>query len=202
MSLAQMLLCSVRMTAATTLLLGIAYPLAITAVSQTLFPANANGQLVERGGALIGSRLIGQGFSAPRYFHSRPSATTVPYDAANSGGSQLGPTNQALIRAVKARVATARQDRPGRAVPIDLVTTSASGFDPHLSPAAVEFQVSRVAHARGVDEARIRALVAEHTEGRQLGFLGEPRINVFALNLALDDRLWSGVTPPDVSRHD
>jgi K+-transporting ATPase ATPase C chain len=171
------------MTLATTLLLGIVYPLAITGVAQVLFPAQANGQLVERGGKVVGSRIIGQAFSSPGYFRSRPSAAGTGYDAANSAGTQLGPTNRKLIARVKANVATALQENPGAPVPIDLVTTSASGLDPHLSPAAADFQVPRVARERGMTEAELRAVVAAHTEGRQLGFLGEPRVNVLELNL-------------------
>jgi K+-transporting ATPase ATPase C chain len=174
------------MTAATTLILGVAYPLAITGIAQMVFPAQANGQLIERDGTVVGSRLIGQGFSSPGYFRSRPSATSAPYDAASSGGSQLGPTNKKLIDAVKANVEAARKENPNAPVPIDLVTASASGFDPHLSPAAADFQVPRVARERGMSDADLRRLVAAHTEPRQLGFFGEPRVNVLELNLALD----------------
>jgi potassium-transporting ATPase KdpC subunit len=174
------------MTVVTTLLLGLVYPLAITAIAQMAFPDRANGQLVQYQGVTIGSRLIGQGFSKPGYFRPRPSATSTPYDAANSAGSQLGPTNKKLIDAVRANVAAARKENPGAPVPIDLVTASASGFDPHISPAAAEFQVPRVARERGLAEEQIRRLVSAHTEGRQLGFLGEPRVNVLELNLALD----------------
>ena len=177
---------AVLMTIVTTLLLGLVYPLAITAIAQIAFPDRANGQLFQRQGVTIGSRIIGQGFSKPGYFRPRPSATSTPYDAANSAGSQLGPTNTKLIDAVRANVAAARKENPGAAVPVDLVTTSASGFDPHISPAAAEFQVARVARERGLAEAQIRRLVSAHTEGRQLGFLGEPRVNVLELNLALD----------------
>jgi K+-transporting ATPase ATPase C chain len=167
----------------------VVYPLAITGIAQLVFPDQANGQLIERDGAIIGSRIIGQGFSSPGYFRSRPSATATPYDAANSAGSQLGPTNRKLIAAVSAHVEAARQENPSAPVPIDLVTTSASGLDPHLSPAAADFQVPRVARERSVPEGRVRQLVAAHTEARQLGFLGEPRVNVLALNLALDAEL-------------
>jgi potassium-transporting ATPase KdpC subunit len=177
---------AVLMTVVTTVLLGIAYPLAITGIAQVVFPDQANGQLIERNGQVIGSRLIGQGFSSPGYFRSRPSAAGTGYDAANSAGSQLGPTNKKLIDNVTANVEAARKENPNVPVPIDLVTTSASGFDPHLSPAAADFQVPRVARERGMDEAAVRALVAAHTEGRQLGFLGEARVNVLELNLALD----------------
>ena len=180
------LISAVLMTIVTTVLLGLIYPLAITAISQVAFSDKANGQLIQRDGVTIGSRIIGQGFSKPGYFRPRPSATSTPYDAANSAGSQLGPTNKKLIDAVQANVAAARRENPGGPVPIDLVTASASGFDPHISPAAAEFQVPRVARERGLAEAQIRRLVSAQTEGRQLGFLGEPRVNVLELNLALD----------------
>ena len=187
------LITAVLMTIVTTVLLGIVYPLAITAIAQVAFPDKANGQLIEQNGTTIGSRLIGQGFSRPGYFRPRPSATAVPYDAANSAGSQLGPTNKKLIDAVTANVEAARKDNPGAPVPIDLVTTSASGFDPHITPASAAFQVPRVARERGMGEAEVERLVEEHTEGRQLGFLGEPRVNVLELNLALDgDRPMAG----------
>ena len=186
MNIARNLLSAVLMTIVTTILFGVAYPLAITGIAQVVFPDKANGQMIERGGLLVGSRLIGQGFSSPGYFRARPSATSVPYDAANSGGSQLGPTSRKLIDAVKANVDAARLENPGVAVPVDLVTTSASGFDPHVTPAAAEFQVPRVARERGLPEEDVHRLVAEHTEARQLGFLGEARVNVLELNLALD----------------
>ena len=180
------LIVAVLMTIVTTLLLGIIYPLAITAIAQVAFPDQANGQLVQRNGTTIGSRIIGQGFSKPGYFRPRPSATGTPYDAANSAGSQRGPTNKKLIDAVTANVEAARKENPTTPVPIDLVTTSASGFDPHITPAAAAFQVPRVARERGIAEADVKRLVDAHTEARQLGFLGEPRINVLELNLALD----------------
>ena len=189
MNLSRNAVVAVRMTVVTTLILGVVYPLAITGIAQLVFPDQANGQLIERDGAIIGSRIIGQAFSSPGYFRSRPSATATPYDAANSAGSQLGPTNRKLIAAVSAHVEAARQENPSAPVPIDLVTTSASGLDPHLSPAAADFQVPRVARERSVPEGRVRQLVAAHTEARQLGFLGEPRVNVLALNLALDAEL-------------
>src|SRR5437016_6463552 len=166
------LIISVLMTIATTVLLGIIYPLVVTGLSQVLFPHKANGQLIERNGKVVGSRIIGQGFSSPGYFHSRPSAAGMDYDAANSAGSNLGPTNKKLIDAVKANVEAARKENPGAPVPIDLVTTSASGFDPHITPAAAEFQVPRIARERGMTEADGRRLVDAHTEGRQLGVLG------------------------------
>lgn len=177
---------AIWMTIVTTVILGIVYPLAITGIAQVVFPDQANGQLIERDGTVVGSRIIGQGFSTPGYFRSRPSATTTPYDAANSAGSQLGPTNRKLIDTVRSNVEAARQENPGVPVPIDLVTTSASGFDPHISPAAADFQVRRVARERHRSEGDIRRLVEAHIEGRQFGFLGEPRVNVLALNLALD----------------
>jgi K+-transporting ATPase ATPase C chain len=174
------------MTVVTTVLLGIIYPLAITTVAQVVFPDQANGQLVERNGTVVGSRIIGQRFAKPGYFRARPSATSTPYDAANSAGSQLGPTNKTLVDAVKTNVEAARQENPNAPVPIDLVTTSASGLDPHITPASAEFQVPRVARERGMPESDVRRIVGAQTEGRQLGFLGEPRVNVLELNLALD----------------
>ncbi len=187
MNITRNLIVSTLMTIVTMAILGVAYPLVITAIAQVLFPDQANGQLIERDGQVIGSRLIGQGFSSPGYFRSRPSATATPYDAANSAGSQLGPTNQKLIEAVRVNVAAARQENPDAPVPVDLVTTSASGFDPHITPAAAEFQVPRVARERGMTEDETRRAVAEHTSGRQFGFLGEPVVNVLELNLWLDE---------------
>ena len=186
MNVTRNLLVAVLMTVVTTVLLGVVYPLAITAVAQVMFADQANGQLIERNGVTIGARIIGQRFSSPGYFRSRPSAAGMGYDAANSAGSQLGPTNKKLIDAVTANVEAARRENPNAPVPIDLVTTSASGVDPHLSPAAADFQVPRVARERGMSESDVRRLVDAHTEGRQLGFLGEPRVNVLELNLALD----------------
>jgi K+-transporting ATPase ATPase C chain len=176
------------MTIATTILLGIIYPLVVTGIAQVLFPTKANGQLIQIEGKTVGSRIIGQGFSAPGYFHSRPSNAGNGYDAANTNGSQLGPTNQKLIDRVKGDVVTAQSEHPGMAVPIDLVTASASGIDPHITPAAAEFQLSRVAKERGTTIDRLRALVAKHTEGRQLGILGEARVDVLELNLELDQQ--------------
>lgn len=180
------ILISIWMTVATTILFGLVYPLLVTGLAHVLFPKQANGQLIEKNGTVVGSVIIGQGFSSAGYFHSRPSAAGNGWDAANSGGSNLGPTNQKLLERVKSDVATAQADHPGMPVPIDLVTTSASGFDPHITPASAEFQLARVAKARGVTVDRLRALVAKHTEGRQLGILGEPRVNVLELNLDLD----------------
>jgi potassium-transporting ATPase KdpC subunit len=188
MYLTRNLITAVLMTIVTTLLLGVAYPLVVTGLAQVLFPDKANGQLIERGGKTIGSRIIGQAFSSPGYFRSRPSAAGTGYDAANSAGTNLGPTNKKLIDAVKAAVEAAKKENPSAPVPIDLVTSSASGLDPHLSPAAARFQVPRIARERGVPEGEIERLVQAHTEGRQLGFLGEPVVNVLALNLALDEQ--------------
>jgi K+-transporting ATPase ATPase C chain len=188
MNIVRNLLVAVLMTCVTTILLGVAYPLMVTGLAQALFPSQANGQLVERDGMVIGSLLIGQGFSSPGYFRSRPSATTTPYDAANSAGSQYGPTNKKLIDAVRANVESAHLENPEAPVPVDLVTASASGFDPHISPASAYFQVPRVARERGLEESTLREIVREHVEERQFGFLGEARVNVLALNLALDAR--------------
>jgi K+-transporting ATPase ATPase C chain len=182
------LITAMSMTIATTILLGIVYPLIVTGIAQLIFPKKANGQLIRKGGKTVGSSIIGQGFSGPAYFHSRPSAAGNGYDAANSGGSNFGPTNQKLINRVKDDVASAVAENPGTPVPIDLVTTSASGFDPHITPAAAEYQLPRIAKERGTTADRLRALLAKHTEGRQLGVLGEPRVNVLELNLELGER--------------
>ena len=195
MNIKHNLIVAVLMTVVTTILLGLVYPLVVTGLSQVLFPDNANGQLIERNGKVIGSRIIGQPFSSPGYFHPRPSAAGSGYDAASSSGTNLGPTNKKLVDAVKGNVEAARKDNPNVPVPIDLVTSSASGLDPHLSPAAALFQVPRVASARHATDAEVRALVESHIEGRQLGFLGEPRVNVLLVNLALDDRWPLGREP-------
>ncbi len=180
------LIISILMTVVTTVLCGIIYPLVVTGLAQAIFPKKANGELIQNAGKTVGSSLIGQGFSGPAYFHSRPSAAGAGYDAANSAGSNLGPTNQKLIDRVHQDVMTLQAENPNTPVPIDLVTTSASGFDPHITPAAADFQVPRIARERKMSEDAVRQFVTKHTEGRQLGFLGEPRVNVVELNLDLD----------------
>lgn len=171
-----------------TVITGIAYPLLITVIAQVAFNRQANGSLIVRDGKVIGSELIGQTFDKPEYFWSRPSATGPAYNGAASTGSNYGPTNPAQLEAVKGRVAAIREANPDKTgpVPVDLVTASSSGLDPHISPAAAEYQVARVAKARGLSEAKVRELVAAHTEARTIGLLGEPRVNVLKLNLALD----------------
>ncbi|HEY2245005.1 MAG: K(+)-transporting ATPase subunit C [Xanthobacteraceae bacterium] len=183
---------------ALTLITGLAYPLAMTGIAQALFPRQAQGSLIERNGTVIGSELIGQQFESDKYFHGRPSATTAPdpndstktvpapYNAANSGASNLGPSNKALIDRVQGDIDKLKQENPSMPVPTDLVTTSASGLDPHISPEAALFQVPRIAKVRNLPDERIRQLVGDHTEGRLFGLLGEPRVNVLLLNLALD----------------
>jgi len=179
---------AIRMTLATTVLLGVVYPLVVTGIAQLLFPDRANGQLIHRSGKLVGARLIGQPFSSPGYFWPRPSAAGLAgYDATASGGSNLGPTNRVLLERVKSDWQKLRTNNPDAAVPVDLVTASGSGLDPHISPAAAEFQTARVARERNMDQAQLRALVQRHTEGRQFGFFGERRVNVLALNLELDE---------------
>jgi len=180
---------SIWMTLVTTVLLGVIYPLVVTGMAQLLFggkSGKANGQLIERDGKLVGSRIIGQPFSSPWYFHPRPSAAGTGYDPLASGGSNLAPTNKQLIDRVKADTERLAAENPGTPVPVDLVTTSGSGLDPDISPAAAEFQVPRVARARGISEQEVRRLVAAHTRGRDFGVLGEPRVNVLELNLDLD----------------
>jgi potassium-transporting ATPase KdpC subunit len=182
------LITAILMTIATTILLGIIYPLVVTGLAQLIFPKQANGQLIHRDGKTIGSSILGQSFSTPGYFHSRPSFAGNGYDASNSNGSQLGPTNQKLIDRVKADVSSLHTENPNIPVPIDLVTGSTSGLDPHITPAAAEFQLPTVAKKRGTTEDQLRTLLAKHTEDRQFGFLGEPRVNVLELNLELDER--------------
>ena len=179
---------AVLITIVTTIIFGLLYPLAVTGLGQLLFSAQANGGWVVRNGQVIGSRLIAQPFSSDRYFHPRPSAAGTGYDPVAPGGSasNLGPTNRQLTDRVKADVEKLRAENPGAAIPVDLVTTSASGLDPDISPAAAEFQIPRVARARGVSAEQVRSLVAKHTRGRQFGFLGEPGVNVLELNLDLD----------------
>ncbi|MBZ5698836.1 MAG: potassium-transporting ATPase subunit KdpC [Acidobacteriia bacterium] len=177
---------AIRMTIATTLLLGVVYPFVVTGLAQVLFPKQANGELITVNGKIVGSRLIGQPFSSPGYFRPRPSAAGTGYDAGNSGGSNLGPTNKTLIDRVNGDVQKLQAENPAMPVPMDLVTTSGSGLDPHISPEAAAFQVPRVARERSMTENDVRALIAKHTEGRQFGFLGEPRVNVLELNLDLD----------------
>ena len=176
-------------TVITTVLFGIFYPLVVTGIAQVLFKDKANGQLIYTQGAnpqLVGSHIIGQPFSAPSYFHSRPSAAGNGYDASNSGGSNYAPTNKKLLDRIAGDVTTNQLDHPNTEIPVDLVTASASGLDPDITPAAADFQVSRIAHERHLSEEAVRQVVAQHTKGRQLGFLGEPRVNVLELNLDLD----------------
>ena len=180
------LIVAVKFTLITTLFFGLVYPLAVTGLSQLLFPRQANGSLIEKNGQILGSRLIGQPFTSDRYFHSRPSAAGTGYDPTSSSGSNLAPTNQQLVERVKQDVAKLQQENPGVAIPADLVTTSGSGLDPDISPAAADFQLPRIARARGISVESLRPLVARHTQQRQWGILGEARVNVLELNLDLD----------------
>jgi K+-transporting ATPase ATPase C chain len=180
------LITAILYTLVTTVIFGLVYPFVVTGFAQVFFKDKANGQLLRQNGQLIGSRIIGQPFTAAGYFHSRPSAAGNGYDAANSSGSNYAPTNKKLIDRVAGDVSALQLDNPNTDVPIDLVTTSGSGLDPDITPAAAEFQVTRIARERRLSEDAVRRLVAQHTQGRQLGFLGEPRVNVLELNLALD----------------
>ena len=181
------LLISLRFMIVTTFLFGLVYPVIVAGAAQLLFKDKADGQLIHKDNVLVGSRILGQSFTGPIYFHSRPSAAGAGYDAANSSGSNLGPSSKKLLDRVSADTASAQKDQPGSEVPVDLITASGSGLDPHISPAAAAFQVARVAKERHIEEAFVREAVARHTEERQFGFLGEPRVNVLELNLDLDE---------------
>ena len=178
---------AILFTLVTTVVFGVIYPLTVTGMAQLLFRDRANGQLIERNGKLVGSRIIGQAFTGPGYFHPRPSSAGTGYDPMASGGSNLAPTNKNLIERVKADVQKLHAENPGAPIPVDMVTTSGSGLDPDISPEAAEFQIPRVAHSRNLKEEDLRALIQKHTKGRELGFLGEPRVNVLELNLELDN---------------
>jgi len=191
------LLVAIWFTLVTTVIFGVIYPLVVTAIARVAFPEKENGSLIVRNGQIVGSRLIGQSFSSDKYFHSRPTAAGNGYDATASTGSNLGPTNQALISRVHDDVAKLQQERPGALIPADLVTTSGSGLDPDISPASAEFQVPRVAKARGISADDLRQVVARHTQGRQYGIFGEPRVNVLELNLDLDG--MTGAKPSTVT---
>jgi len=187
MNLVKQIYPAVVMTVVLTLLLGVVYPLIVTGLAQVIFPEKAAGSLIEKDGRVIGSRLIGQPFSGPGYFHSRPSAAGQGYDGTASSGTNLGPTSKKLIEEqVGERAKILQETNPNKQIPVDMVTASSSGLDPHITPAAAEFQIPRVAREREMSENDVRRLVREHTEGRQLGFLGEPRVNTLELNLALD----------------
>jgi K+-transporting ATPase ATPase C chain len=187
MNLSKQIYPAIAMTVVLTFLLGIVYPLVVTGLAQVIFPSQANGSLIEKDGKVIGSRLIGQPFSGPGYFHSRPSAAGAGYDGAASSGTNLGPTSKKLFEEqITERAETLREMNPNTPIPVDLITASSSGLDPHITPAAADFQVPRVARERGMNEDEVRRLVQQFTEGRQLGFLGEPRVNVLELNLGLD----------------
>jgi potassium-transporting ATPase KdpC subunit len=183
---------AIAMTVVTTVVFGVMYPMVVTGLAQVIFPHKANGQLIVKDGRVMGSSIIGQGFAGPQYFHSRPSAAGNGYDAGNSAGSNLGPTNQKLLDRVRGDVVAAQREHPGAPVPIDMVTTSASGFDPHITPANAEFQLARVANARGITTEQLRSVVAEHSQARTFGILGEPRVNVLELNLDLDKHFPAG----------
>jgi potassium-transporting ATPase KdpC subunit len=180
------LIVAVKFTLITTIIFGLLYPLAVTGLSRLLFPKQANGSLIEKNGQVIGSRLIGQAFTSDKYFHSRPSAAGSGYDATASSGSNLAPTNQHLVDRVKQDVAKLQQENPGVPIPADLVTSSGSGLDPDISPAAADFQIPRIARARGITAEALRPVIARHSQTRQWGILGEPRVNVLELNLDLD----------------
>ena len=189
MNLMKQIYSAVAFTVLLTLLLGVAYPLVVTGLAYAIFPAKAQGSLIEKDGKIVGSRLIGQPFTGPGYFHSRPSAAGSGYDGAASAGTQLGPTSQKLFETnVKTAADALHEENPNLPIPVDLVTASASGLDPHITPAAAAFQIPRVARERAISEEEVRRLVREHTEGRQFGLLGEPRVNVLELNLALYER--------------
>jgi K+-transporting ATPase ATPase C chain len=187
MTMKKNLITAVLMTLVTTVLFGLFFPLLITGLAQVLFPKEANGELITKNNKLVGSRLIGQTFSSPGYFNSRPSNAGTGYDAGNSGASNLGPTNRALIARVQADADRLQAENPTTPIPMDLLTSSGSGLDPHISPEAAEFQVPRIARERNLSEAVVREAVRQHTQSRQFGFLGEPRVNVLELNLALDE---------------
>jgi K+-transporting ATPase ATPase C chain len=189
------LIIAILMTLVTTILFGLLFPLVITGMARALFPGKADGQLLTRNGKVVGSRLIGQSFSSPGYFHSRPSSAGTGYDAGNSGGSNLGPTNQSLVARVQGDADRLQAENPGVAIPMDLLTSSGSGLDPNISPEAAEFQVPRIARERGLSEDVVREAVRQHSEARQFGFLGEPRVNVLELNLTLDE-----IAPKPVNR--
>lgn len=182
----EMLRTAILFTLVTTLLFGVIYPLGVTGLAQLIFPAQANGSLIEQNGRLVGSKLIGQPFSSAGYFHARPSSAGTGYDASQSSGSNLAPTNHQLLDRVKGDVEKLHAENPGAPIPVDLVTASGSGLDPEISPASAEFQIPRVARERGMSEADVRALVSKHTLTRQFGFLGEPRVRVLELNVELD----------------
>jgi K+-transporting ATPase ATPase C chain len=182
----QNFLTAIWFTLVTTVMFGLLYPLGVTGLAQILFHDRANGQLIEKNGKVVGSKIIGQSFTAPGYFHSRPSNAGTGYDASSSGGSNLGPTNKILIERVKGDVEKLQSENPNVPIPIDLVTSSGSGLDPDISPAAAEFQITRVARSRGMTQDDLRSLIRKHTSGRDLRFLGEPRVNVLELNLELN----------------